>query len=51
MLDELIDHDQAAIHPWSDDPADDGNAFAGVWHAILIELGIALIVLLLYWLF
>ena len=30
------------------DPDDDGNALAGVMHALLIELGVALVVLLLY---
>jgi hypothetical protein len=47
-----IDHDRVAIHLWPDDPADDdGNALAGIWHAVLIEVGVALVALLLYWLF
>lgn len=60
MLDNAIDHIRVAIHPWPDD-ADDGNAFAGAWHAVLIVLisvGVGLgvfavwvgAVLLLYWL-
>ena len=36
---------------WPSDPANDGNALAGVLYAVLIELGAALVVLLLYWLF
>ena len=64
MLDNAIDHTRVAIDPWPDDPADpadDGNAFAGAWHAVLIVLisvGVGLgvfavwvaAVLLLYWL-
>jgi hypothetical protein len=55
---------RVAIDPWPDDPddpADDGNAFARVWHAVLIvlaQVGVGLVVwvvwvvavLLLYWL-
>jgi hypothetical protein len=39
--------------PMANDPADDVNALVGLWYAILIELGIALVVLLLllFWLF
>jgi|Tabmets5t2r1_1033131.scaffolds.fasta_scaffold33883_1 hypothetical protein len=58
MLQNLIDHDRVASHVWPDDPADDsndsaddGNALAGVFYAVLIQVGIALVVLLLYWLF
>jgi hypothetical protein len=62
MLHSPIDHDRGAIHPWPDDPADDGNDLAGAWHAVLmvlIEVGVGLgvfvvwvaAVLLLYWLF
>ena len=58
----MIDHDRVAIPPWPDDPADDGNAFAGAWHAVLmvlipvgVGLGVFVVwvaaVLLLSWLF
>lgn len=36
------------MQQWSNDPADDGNVLAGVFHAVLVELGVALVVLLLY---
>ena len=55
MLHKPIDHDRVASYLWPNDPADDGNALAGVWHAVLIEAGVvALIVALivfLSWLF
>jgi hypothetical protein len=57
MLHSPIDHDRVASHQWPDNPADDdptdddGNALAGVWYAVLTEAGVALVVLLLYWLF
>ena len=41
--------------PWPNDPDDDGNALAGVWHAVLIEAGLVTLVVLLvaflHWLF
>ena len=39
------------LEPWPNDPADDGNAIAGVLHALLIETGVLAVVVLLYWLF
>jgi hypothetical protein len=62
MLHNPIIDDRVAIPPWPDDPADDGNAFARAWHAVLtvlapvgVGLGIFVVwvaaVLLLYWLF
>jgi hypothetical protein len=43
------------MQPWPNDPADDGNALAGVLHALLIEAGVivGIIVLdaLLRWMF
>jgi hypothetical protein len=39
------------LQHWPNDPADDGNAVAGVWHALLIEAAVVAVVLLLYWLF
>lgn len=38
------------LEPWPNDPAEDGNALAGVLHALLIEAGILAVVVLLYWL-
>ena len=60
MLHNPIIDDRVAI-PWPDDPAEDGNAFVGVWHAVpmvLIPVGVGLgvfvvwvaAVLVLYWL-
>jgi hypothetical protein len=41
--------------PWPNDPDDDGNALAGVCHAVLIEAGLVTLVVLLvaflHWLF
>jgi hypothetical protein len=52
VLHSPIDLVRIFIHRWANDPADDGNALVGLWYAILIELGIALVVLLLLlWLF
>jgi hypothetical protein len=53
VLHSPIDLVRIFIHRWANDPADDGNALVGLWYAILIELGIALVVLLLllFWLF
>ena len=39
------------MQPWPNDPADDGNALAGVLHALLIEGGDVAVVVLLYRLF
>jgi hypothetical protein len=39
------------LQQWPNDPADDGNALVGVWHALLIEGGVVAVVALLYWLF
>ena len=39
------------LEPWPNDAADDGNALAGVVHALLIETGLLAVVVLLYWLF
>ena len=39
------------LQQWPNDPADDGNALAGVWHVLLIEGGVVAVVALLYWLF
>jgi hypothetical protein len=35
---------------WPNDPTDDGNALAGVLHALLIEAGVLVMVVLLSWL-
>jgi hypothetical protein len=59
MLHSPIDHDLVASHQWPDDPADDGNALAGVFYAVLIQVGVGLgvfvvwlaVTLLLSWLF
>jgi hypothetical protein len=51
VLHNPIDHDWIASHLWSNDPADDGNALAGVLYAVLIEAGIVALIVLLYWLF
>jgi hypothetical protein len=39
------------LQGWPNDPADDGNGLAGVVYALLIEVGVVLVVLLLYRLF
>jgi hypothetical protein len=39
------------LQPWPNDPADDGNALAGVVSALLIEAGVVALVVLLSWLF
>jgi hypothetical protein len=39
------------LQAWPNDPADDGNALAGVVHALLIEAGVVALVVLVYWLF
>ena len=39
------------LQQWPNDPTDDGNALAGVLHALLIEGGFVAVVVLLNWLF